>query len=450
MALATAVVGTALVLRVLDVAAGRFSFGTAWLPPLFAAGGLVSAALLARRIEPAAWFATVAAAAISALEIVGVVRSHEAAMGAADWPVAVSGTVLALVAAAAIAAAYALRRPPGAGRRAPRMAWRAIVLVGFGVVLAGGGLALATAPGISFAFGVDLTATTDHVGALRLSGRIAAAFIGVATLGGIWLDLAGPVARASGRSPTVAAFPRALADELLPTSTASRRRGVEDERARLAAELHARILPDLRRAAEAAEATGTASDPLAIGLRRAVEDVEELMHARQSVVLEEYGLVAALEWLAERTQQRSPLAVDLELDGADVDSPTAVPKPVARAAFRIALLAVDNVVRHAGAARTVIRLTVDAHRVALEITDDGRGFEPGTGRASGRGLVDMRAAAAEIGATLRVQPQPQPQPPGTSVQLTWERGRDAAGTVAADEPPNDLREPTARPGLRRA
>src|SRR6185369_6223207 len=120
----------------------------------------------------------------------------------------------------------------------------------------------------------------------------------------------------------------------------------EDERARLAAELHARILPDLRRAAAAAESAGAATDPVAIGLRRAVEDVEELMHARQSVVLEEYGLVAALEWLAERTQQRALLQVDVELDGPAVDDSAAVPKPIARAAFRVALLAVDNVVRH--------------------------------------------------------------------------------------------------------
>jgi signal transduction histidine kinase len=204
-----------------------------------------------------------------------------------------------------------------------------------------------------------------------------------------------------------------------------RRQGVEHERARLAAELHARVLPDLRRAAEAAEATGTASDPLAVGLRHAVEDVEELMHGRQSVVLEEYGLVAALEWLAERTQQRRPLVVDLELDGASVDDRGAVTKPIAQAAFRIAQLAIDNVVRHASATRVVLHLTVDAARFELVIEDDGTGIEPGRERGSraGRGLHDMRAAAAEIGATLRLERRE----PGTLIDLVLERGSAAPG-----------------------
>ena len=341
-ALATVVVGAALVLRVLDMAAGRFAFGTDWLPPLFAAGGLVTAALLYRRTEAAAWFASVAAAAIAAVEVVGVVRSHAGAMRTEDWPVVVGGTVLALVAAATIAAAYALRRPAGITRQAPWTAWRALVLLALGVVVAAAGSAFATAPGNPLELGLELSTASDPLGVLRVSGRIATAFIAVATLGGLWLDLAAPVDRARRRSATLAAFPRALADELLPTSAAMRRRGVEDERARLAEELHARILPDLRRAAEAAEATGAPSDPLAVGLRRAVEDVEALMHARQSVVLEEYGLVAALEWLAERTQQRSPLVVELELDGDAVDDAAAISKPVARAAFRIALLAMEK------------------------------------------------------------------------------------------------------------
>ena len=265
-------------------------------------------------------------------------------------------------------------------------------------------------------------------GGLRVDGRIAAGFIAIATLGGMWVDLGGPIGRARARGGGPPAFPRALADELLPTSTAMRRQGVEHERARLAAELHARVLPDLRRAAEAAEATGTASDPLAVGLRHAVEDVEELMHGRQSVVLEEYGLVAALEWLAERTQQRRPLVVELELGGANVDDPGAVTKPVARAAFRIAQLAVDNVVRHASATHVVLHLTVDAAHFELGIEDDGTGFEPASGRVAraGRGLLDMRAAAAEIGATLGVVQRE----PGTSVDLVLDRRSDSPRSAA--------------------
>jgi signal transduction histidine kinase len=411
LALALVVVAAAVGLRLLDIAAGRFPFGTAWFPVLFAAGGLIAAALLARRAPALAWFAMVAASAIGAIEVVGVIRDRQATTTLADWPIEVAVAVTALVLAAGVATAYA--------SRTPAKLWRLLVVIGFGGVVVAGALAVGTAASLA-AFGF----VTD-AGGLRVDGRIAAGFIAIATLGGMWLDLGGPIGRAWAGAGGLSGFPRALADELLPTSTAMRRQGVEHERARLAAELHARVLPDLRRAAEAAEATGAASDPLAVGLRHAVEDVEELMHGRQSVVLEEYGLVAALEWLAERTQQRRPLVMDLELGGAGVDDPGAVTKPVARAAFRIAQLAVDNVVRHASATRVVLHLTVDAARFELGIEDDGTGIEPGRDRGSraGRGLHDMRAAAAEIGATLRVERRE----PGTLVDLVLERGSAAAG-----------------------
>ncbi|MEA2674421.1 MAG: hypothetical protein QOI92_1613 [Chloroflexota bacterium] len=411
LALTLVVVAAAVLLRLLDIAAGRFPFGTAWFPVLFAAGGLIAAALLTRRAPALAWFAMVAASAIGAIEVVGVVRDRQATTTLADWPIEVAVAVTALVLAAGVATAYA--------SRTPAKLWRLLVVIGFGVVVVAGALAIGTAASLA-AFGF----VTD-AGGLRVDGRIAAGFIAIATLGGMWLDLGGPIGRAWAGAGSLSGFPRALADELLPTSTAMRRQGVEHERARLAAELHARVLPDLRRAAEAAEATGAASDPLAVGLRHAVEDVEELMHGRQSVVLEEYGLVAALEWLAERTQQRRPLVMELELGGAGVDDPGAVTKPVARAAFRIAQLAVDNVVRHASATRVVLHLTVDAARFELGIEDDGTGIEPGRDRGShaGRGLHDMRAAAAEIGATLRVERRA----PGTLVDLVLERGSAAAG-----------------------
>lgn len=421
-ALALVVVGAALALRLGDIAAGRLPFGPEWFPSLFAAGGWVAAALLIRRTPPLAWFATVAAAAIAAVEVVGVVREQQTSLSSGAWPVAVAGSVAALLAASGIAAGYALHGPSAPGPVMTRSPWRVLVLVGLAVTTVVAAFAAAAAMGGATPGG-DRAGVLGDAGAIRTSWRFAVAFIAVASLGGLWADLRGPIARARARGGGLAEFPRALADEILPTSAAMRRRGVEDERARLAAELHARVLPDLRRAAEAAAATSTPADPLAIGLRHAVEDVEELMHGRQSVVLEEYGLVAALEWLAERTQQRRPLVVEVELDGAAVDDPAAITKPVARAAFRVAQLAVDNAVRHAESSRVVLRLTVDAAHLELAIEDDGIGFDLGRRRQAGRGLADMRAAAAEISGTIRVEPAS----PGTVVTLVCDRGGPAGG-----------------------
>jgi two-component system NarL family sensor kinase len=152
-----------------------------------------------------------------------------------------------------------------------------------------------------------------------------------------------------------------------------------------------------------------------VGLRDAIEDVEQLMHSRQSIVLQEYGLVAALEWLAERTEQRTSMRVDVDLDGSGVDDPGSVPVAVARAAFRVALLAIDNVVRHAGASAVSVRLVVDPTGLRLGVADDGRGFDGDTARRSGRGLIDMRSAATEVGAGVTIESSPA----GTNVEFAW-------------------------------
>ncbi len=258
-------------------------------------------------------------------------------------------------------------------------------------------------------------------------------------------DLAGPVRRSWARSiilgspggadsvPSTAgrhdvrAFLSLLGDELLPTAAASRRVGAQQERARLAADLHAHVLPDLRRAAAAADAAPNLPEPVAAGLRNALGDIEELMYARQSILLEEYGLVAALEWLAERTEERSAIRVSIEIEGQDAaaaESPTA-PRPIERAAFRIALLAVDNAVRHSGATAVEIRVTSAETSLRLVITDNGRGFGAADGAysaprpAPGRGLRDMRAEAAAIGAAFAITSSD----PGTTIDLRWPAAR---------------------------
>ncbi len=137
------------------------------------------------------------------------------------------------------------------------------------------------------------------------------------------------------------------------------------------------------------------------------------MHGRQSIVLEQFGLVAALEWLAERTEDQGGLHVDLELDGEGIERRDAVRPEIARAAFRIALLALDNVQRHAQATEARIRLRVDQGETVLAISDDGRAGIVGT-PVGGRGLADMLDEAQTTGGELRLE-----EGPGTTVRATW-------------------------------
>lgn len=81
-----------------------------------------------------------------------------------------------------------------------------------------------------------------------------------------------------------------------------------------------------------------------------------------------------------------------------------LPAAVEVAAFRIALEAMTNVVRHAGARRCTVRLSI-ADDLRVEVVDDGRGLRPAGGRSSGGlGLGSMRERAAELGGWFRVEP----------------------------------------------
>lgn len=409
--------GIALAFRVLGSAAdagGAERPPAELLPLLFSAAGLCAAGLLRHRFPAGAWLATAGVAALAALEILGGVRARQSSTSLDAWPWLALVSQAALFGAAAIAAVYAIRHPTDSSTRSA-IAWRFVVGIGLGVVA----IVTAWAMVETFRDPTPLAAAgtaTDSLPPLRISARIAAGYIAVAALAGVLGDLAAPLRRARARTRSLRELPRAITEELLPSQTSARRHGRDEERARLAADLHAFVLPDLRRAAQAAD-TAT---PAAQGLRQAVEGVERLMHERQSVVLEEFGLVAALEWLAERTQEQSSLDIEIELDGSDVNDRAAVPLPVARAAFRVALLALDNVVRHAGATRAVVQLVVEAGRGRLAVIDDGRTLDREPSGRGGRGLIDMRTAAHDVGGELLVERRDG----ATAIEMTW---RPAAG-----------------------
>ena len=314
---------------------------------------------------------------------------------------------------------------------------------GFLAVLGGAGWAILRAfQDADAAIPVDLLP-------VRIASRLALALIAAFAVIGVARDLAQPIARSRERlrSSTVPGggrggpdggrgrpieFLRLLGDELFPGGAASLRRGVEQERARLAADLHAFVLPDLRRAAATAETSHGLPDPLAVGLRIVVDDVEGLMHARQSIVLEEFGLVAALEWLVEWTEERSDVRATLELEGDVIQGVPAAtaPRPVERAFFRVALLALDNVVRHAEGSTARVLLATTAEGLRLEITDDGRAGDrrgANAGAAPGRGLADMRSEAVAVGGALTIVSSD----PGTRVELAWPAPRKARGTPAS-------------------
>jgi two-component system NarL family sensor kinase len=122
-------------------------------------------------------------------------------------------------------------------------------------------------------------------------------------------------------------------------------------------------------------------------------------------MLDELGLPAALELLAREANDAGPTAVELRVGGAA--SP--LPEEVKTALFRVSQEALSNVAKHAGASRVELILTFAAEGVALDISDDGRGFEVDAIQLDphrGIGLRNMRERLASIGGTFEVHATP--------------------------------------------
>lgn len=393
-----------------------------WVPHLWALGALLLVALTHTWAPTLAWSALIVGSTASSLAVEGIVREYRALTGG-EADLVISGLLVAALAVPpVVAATYATFD----GRRT-----RTTVLFAWGA---------ATAIDLLLIGALVQRALDGQRGGVPgwLWMGVIGALWGMGLGRDLWPAFQRTRARlraggATGRRPG-AAFTalRVFVDELVPGREAGRAEAAASERGRIAADLHAEVLPSLRRALVEAETGGTV-ERLAADLRSAVDEVEALLLARRSIVLEEMGLLAGLEWLAERTEDRSEVRVEILVDvdpgagtsaGASADTapsdPVRPPREVERAAFRVAQLALDNVVRHAAGASVAVRLSSGAGRVALRIEDDGDGpavDEAAAARSGHRGIADMRAEARACGAALDVGRGPGDR--GTAIAFTW-------------------------------
>jgi PAS domain S-box-containing protein len=195
----------------------------------------------------------------------------------------------------------------------------------------------------------------------------------------------------------------------------------EEERSRLARDLHDSVTQALFAASLKAEALATADD-VAPETARAVEDVRRLtggaLAQMRTMLLELRGesldkipIRQLLRNVVEATESRTQTVVELSIEGADI-----LPPSLHVAVYRIAQEALNNVARHARAEHARVELHTGASRVRLSVSDDGQGFEPGPQGPAHLGLRSMQERAAEAGADLRVESAPGR---GASIILEW-------------------------------
>lgn len=129
--------------------------------------------------------------------------------------------------------------------------------------------------------------------------------------------------------------------------------------------------------------------------------LRNLAHELRPPILDDLGLVPALEFLADSVSKRWGLPVTVQ---ASIDRD--LPPTVEATVYRITQEALTNVAKHAKATHAEVCVQQAAHQVACSIRDDGMGFDatalaPGKG-SRGIGLVEIQERVAALGGVLRL------------------------------------------------
>lgn len=194
-----------------------------------------------------------------------------------------------------------------------------------------------------------------------------------------------------------------------------------EDRERIAKELHDDVIQSLFAEGMALQASlGRVNDSSAMEVRisQAVENIDRVIRDLRNYI---FGLRPGAA--ADRQVERSlnDLALSFErADGATIEvviDPTAASQVAGRAAdvVQLAREAISNAVRHSGCDLVRVTLSSDGENVALEVSDDGKGFVYPPPADHGHGLRNLRERAAALGGELSIESETGT---GTLVRVT--------------------------------
>jgi len=185
----------------------------------------------------------------------------------------------------------------------------------------------------------------------------------------------------------------------------------EQERKRIAREIHdqfGQLLTsfkiDLHWLSDHLPTTETAVVEVANRLKddcdNMLNQVRELASLLRPAILDDFGITAALEWLAEDYQNRNNIKCFFKsnIDSENFDNTTST------ALFRICQEALTNVARHAEATQVDIEIDSNGKHITLSVKDNGKGVPPAVAeKKDSLGIVGMRERAAVCGGRLKVK-----------------------------------------------
>jgi signal transduction histidine kinase len=134
-------------------------------------------------------------------------------------------------------------------------------------------------------------------------------------------------------------------------------------------------------------------------LESTVQSVRNIALLLRPSMLDDLGLLAALEWQGREISRNSEMEVSVEAEGL----PEKLPDEYNTCIYRLVQEALNNASRHSGAKLAHVTVRRDGGRLLVSIKDNGSGFDPTT--TAGMGVLGMRERAERLGGSLSIDSQ---------------------------------------------
>jgi signal transduction histidine kinase len=226
-------------------------------------------------------------------------------------------------------------------------------------------------------------------------------------------------------------------------ASAERKAGVLEERQRLAREIHdtlaqgfAGIIVHLERAEQIDGLRGSPArghmDLARSVAREGLEESRRMMAALRPEILDRRALTEAMTRFCQEWSKRTGIPSRLEITG----TPSPMHPDIELTLLRGVQESLTNVARHSGARTTAVTLSYMEDIIVLDVQDDGKGFVPGSGGASGDGksgfgLHGMRERVEALEGSLQVESAPGE---GTTISLVLPVFRPVGGEAITPVP----------------
>ncbi len=185
----------------------------------------------------------------------------------------------------------------------------------------------------------------------------------------------------------------------------------EEERRAISRELHDEVGQSLSALLMEAGNAAARVPEGATDLRRHVDSIKKLGEASVNVIrnmtlllrpsmLDDFGLVPALEWQAREVSKRTGLRVQVKAE----EGAGELPDQLRTCIYRVVQEALHNCARHSQARSVKVIVKQELHKILLSVEDDGHGFD--AGRVRGLGLVGMEERVTHLGGAFEVRSRP--------------------------------------------